>query len=37
VGVSKDVLPIAGQSREEPSHYFLVAATGLPWEHQQKA
>ncbi len=31
VGVSKDVLPIAGQSREEPSHYYLAAATGLPW------
>ena len=31
VGVSKDVLGIAGQSREEPSHYYIAAAAGLPW------
>lgn len=31
VGVSKDVLGIAGQSREEPTHYYIAAAAGLPW------
>lgn len=31
VGVSKDVLGIAGQSREESSHYYIAAAAGLPW------
>ncbi|MCY7409850.1 MAG: FAD-binding oxidoreductase, partial [Chitinophagales bacterium] len=31
VGVSKDVLPVAGQSKDESSHYYIAAAAGLPW------
>lgn len=31
VGVSRDLLPIAGQSQHEPSRYYIAAAAGLPW------
>jgi len=31
VGVSKDVLPIAGQSHEDPDRYYITATAGLPW------
>jgi glycine/D-amino acid oxidase-like deaminating enzyme len=29
--MSKDVLPIAGRSPDEPSHYLAMCAAGLPW------
>ncbi len=31
VGVSKDVIGIAGQSRSNSSCFFIAAASGLPW------
>jgi gamma-glutamylputrescine oxidase len=31
IGVSKDLFPIAGFDEQNPSIYYLTAATGLPW------
>jgi gamma-glutamylputrescine oxidase len=31
IGMSKDVLPIAGRSPAEPAHYLALCAGGLPW------
>ena len=31
IGMSKDLLPIAGRSPAEPSHYLAMCAAGLPW------
>jgi len=31
IGMSKDVLPIAGRSPAEPSHYLAMCGAGLPW------
>ncbi len=31
IGISKDVVPIAGRDKNIPSIYYVTAATGLPW------
>lgn len=31
IGMTRDVLPIAGRSRHEPSHCYALCAAGLPW------
>lgn len=31
IGVSKDLLPIAGPDKDNPFIYYISAATGLPW------
>lgn len=31
IGMSKDVLPIAGRNPAEPSHYLAMCGAGLPW------
>ena len=31
MGMSKDVLPIAGRSPDEPSHHLALCSAGLPW------
>lgn len=31
IGVSKDIMPLAGADKEQPSLYYVAAATGLPW------
>lgn len=31
IGVSKDILPIAGRDKEDSSIYYIGAAAGLPW------
>ena len=31
LGVSKDLLPIAGTSKDNPSVFYVGAATGLSW------
>lgn len=31
IGVSKDFVPIAGQSKKQPNFYFAGAGAGLPW------
>jgi gamma-glutamylputrescine oxidase len=31
IGVTKDLLPVAGQSPDTPSHYFAICGAGLPW------
>lgn len=31
IGISKDILPIAGQSPREPAHYLALCSAGLPW------
>lgn len=31
IGVSKDIMPIAGRDKEDDSLYYVTAAAGLPW------
>lgn len=31
IGVSKDILPLAGRDAQDPSLYYIGAAAGLPW------
>ncbi len=31
IGISKDLAPLAGRDRENPSVYYISGATGLPW------
>ncbi len=31
IGVSKDILPLAGRDAKDPSLYYVGAAAGLPW------
>lgn len=31
IGISKDLVPIAGQDKQRPHVYFVSAAEGLPW------
>jgi gamma-glutamylputrescine oxidase len=31
IGMTRDLLPIAGRSRREPSHCYALCAAGLPW------
>jgi gamma-glutamylputrescine oxidase len=31
IGVTQDLLPLAGQSPDEPSHYYAMCGAGLPW------
>lgn len=31
IGISKDVIPIAGQDSVNPNIYYITCATGLPW------
>lgn len=31
IGVSKDILPLAGRDAKDPSLYYIGAAAGLPW------
>lgn len=31
IGVSKDILPIAGRDKDDPTLYYVGAAAGLPW------
>lgn len=31
IGITKDLLPLAGQSPHEPSHYYAMCSAGLPW------
>jgi gamma-glutamylputrescine oxidase len=31
IGVSKDILPLAGRDQKDPSLYYVGACAGLPW------
>lgn len=31
IGISKDIIPIAGRDSEHPSIYYVTASAGLPW------
>jgi gamma-glutamylputrescine oxidase len=31
IGISKDLVPLAGSDPANPSHYYIAAAAGLPW------
>lgn len=31
IGMSKDVMPIAGRDQDNPALYYIAAPTGLPW------
>lgn len=31
IGLTKDLLPLAGASASEPDHYYAMCAAGLPW------
>lgn len=31
IGVTKDLLPLAGQSPDTPSHFYAMCSAGLPW------
>jgi gamma-glutamylputrescine oxidase len=31
IGVSKDIMPLAGRDEHDPTRYYVAAAAGLPW------
>lgn len=31
IGVTKDLLPLAGRSPDEPAHFYAMCSAGLPW------